>query len=34
MFSGKSLTKKSPDVREETDTLLRGRGEYLMRNSA
>ena len=34
IFSGETLTKKSPDVREETETLLRGMDEYLMRNSA
>ena len=34
MFSGETLTKKSPDVRKETETLLRGTDEYLMRNSA
>ena len=34
MFSGETLTKKSPDVREQTETLLRGMEEYHMRNSA
>ena len=34
IFSGETLTKKSPDVREETETLLRGMEEYLMKNSA